>query len=392
MKKNLFFHLIWALVAMTAFIIGSRVTQADDDGTNSSSPPSPSQLSTRQFSTDGSPEQGGPTGTKSSSLRSSSQSPSTSFTDADITELGEVFRMAKGPIERRLAFSEMLKNLTPKNARLMREQIAHLPQDSAEFREFHYAWGAIAGQEAITHGKDTPKRDMAASLAGWAASDPTSALAYFNQLSPEEQSSGTHLKWGAAFGLADVDPQLAAAFALERFQNGDKEAPKMIHIAASAILRSGDREEATDWAANIPEGTLQNQAFERLAGEYAKEDPASTVEWAVDLPEGEGKNHAIGTSFHHWAGRSPEEAAAAIASVPAADRDAATYGYATRVVHDDPAIGVEWATSISDPEVRGSALVDTGRIFYRKDREAAQEWLATANLPEESVQKITGGK
>jgi hypothetical protein len=392
MKKNLFFHLIWALVAMTAFIIGSRVTQADDDGTNSSSPPSPSQLSTRQFSTDGSPEQGGPTGTKSSSLRSSSQSPSTSFTDADITELGEVFRMAKGPIERRLAFSEMLKNLTPENARLMREQIAHLPQDSAEFREFHYAWGAIAGQEAITHGKDTPKRDMAASLAGWAASDPTSALAYFNQLSPEEQSSGTHLKWGAAFGLADVDPQLAAAFALERFQNGDKEAPKMIHIAASAILRSGDREEATDWAANIPEGTLQNQAFERLAGEYAKEDPASTVEWAVDLPEGEGKNHAIGTSFHHWAGRSPEEAAAAIASVPAADRDAATYGYATRVVHDDPAIGVEWATSISDPEVRGSALVDTGRIFYRKDREAAQEWLATANLPEESVQKITGGK
>jgi hypothetical protein len=392
MKKNLFFHLIWALVAMTAFIIGSRVTQADDDGTNSSSPPSPSQLSTRQFSTDGSPEQGGPTGTKSSSLRSSSQSPSTSFTDADITELGEVFRMAKGPIERRLAFSEMLKNLTPENARLMREQIAHLPQDSAEFREFHYAWGAIAGQEAITHGKDTPKRDMAASLAGWAANDPTSALAYFNQLSPEEQSSGTHLKWGAAFGLADVDPQLAAAFALERFQNGDKEAPKMIHIAASAILRSGDREEATDWAANIPEGTLQNQAFERLAGEYAKEDPASTVEWAVDLPEGEGKNHAIGTSFHHWAGRSPEEAAAAIASVPAADRDAATYGYATRVVHDDPAIGVEWATSISDPEARGSALVDTGRIFYRKDREAAQEWLATANLPEESVQKITGGK
>ena len=77
---------------------------------------------------------------------------------------------------------------------------------------------------------------------------------------------------------------------------------------------------------------------------------------------------------------------------PAADRDAATYGYATRVVHDDPAIGVEWATSISDPEARGSALVDTGRIFYRKDREAAQEWLATANLPEESVQKITGGK
>jgi len=392
MKKNILSHLIWALVALTAFVGGSRFNQADHAGTTSKSQTSPSQLSNRRVSTDGSPEERGPTDTKSSSHRSSSQSPLTSFTDADITELGEVFRIAKGPIERRLAFSEMLKNLTPENARLMRENIAHLPQDSAEFREFHYAWGAIAGKEAITHGKDTPKRDMAASLAGWAASDPTSALAYFNQLTPQEQSSGTHMKWGAAFGLADADPQLAAKFAAERFKNGDKEAPKMIHIAASAVLRSGDREEATDWAANIPEGTLQNQAFERLAGEYAKEDPASTVEWAIDLPQGDGKNHAIGTSFHHWAGRSPEEAAAAIASVPAADRDAATYGYATRVVHDDPAIGVEWATSISDPVARGSALIDTGRVFYRKDREAAQEWLSNANLPEKSVQKITGGK
>jgi len=93
-----------------------------------------------------------------------------------------------------------------------------------------------------------------------------------------------------------------------------------------------------------------------------------------------------------WAGRSPEEAAAAIASVPAADRDAATYGYATRVVHDDPVVGVEWASNIQNPEARGRAMIDTGRVFYRKDREAAQEWLNNANLPEESVQKIIGEK
>ena len=77
----------------------------------------------------------------------------------------------------------MLKQLTPDNARQLREQIAHMSQDSAEFREFHYAWGAIAGDEAILHGKDTPKRDMAASLAGWASEDPQSAMAYFDNLS-----------------------------------------------------------------------------------------------------------------------------------------------------------------------------------------------------------------
>jgi hypothetical protein len=388
MNKNNLHHLIWAAVALGAYLFGSKLTHQDPKGSPNSGAESTSKVSVRTNSSSESPSSAHPQSSRISTRETSSPP----ISEPDLLSLGLEFRQAKGPIARRLAFSEMLKNLTPENARLMRENIAHLPQDAAEFREFHYAWGSIAGQEAITHGKDTPKRDMAASLAGWAASDPASAMAYFDTLSPEQQSGGTHMKWGAAFGLADADPQLAAEFAAERFQNGDKEAPKMIQIAASAALRSGDREEATDWAANIPEGTLQNQAFERLAGEYAKEDPASTVEWAVDLPEGDGKNHAIGTSFHHWAGRSPEEAAAAIASVPAADRDAATYGYATRVVHDDPAIGVEWATSISDPEARGSALVDTGRIFYRKDREAAQEWLATANLPEESVQKITGGK
>ncbi|MGB0144693.1 MAG: hypothetical protein ACPGAP_07955, partial [Akkermansiaceae bacterium] len=90
-------------------------------------------------------------------------------------------------IERRLAFAAILEKLTPENARDLRELIADFPQDSPEFREFHYAWGAVAGVEAVTHGRDTPKKDMAASLAGWASNDPSAALAFFDTLSPAEQ-------------------------------------------------------------------------------------------------------------------------------------------------------------------------------------------------------------
>jgi hypothetical protein len=233
---------------------------------------------------------------------------------------------------------------------------------------------------------------MAASLAGWASEDPQSAMAYFDNLSAEEQSDGTHMKWGAAFGLADADPQLAAEFAVERSQSGDKDADKMIHIAAAAALKSGDQEEVTQWASNIPEGDLQNTAFQRIAGDYAKEDPAKAVEWASNLPEGEGKDHAVGSSFHQWANRDPEEAANAISSLPIDQQDSATYGYATSVVHKEPAAGVQWAANIKDPEARTNAMVDTGRVFYRRDREAAQEWLTTSNLSEESIQRITGGK
>ena len=392
MKQNLRHHLAWALVALTTFVLGSKFT-------NSSTPsPSGSQSGPRPQLSDRNPSGSRETAEsrRTKSTRTSKQSTLSGSNDGapltaeEIAELGLTFKNGN-LVERRLAFAEMLKSLTPENALLLREQIADLPQDSSEFREFHYAWGAIAGQEAIAHGEETKKRDMAASLAGWASADPAAAMAYFDSLSPQAQDSGSHMKWGAAFGLADADPQLAAEFATERSQNGDRDAPKMIHIAAAAVLRVGDQEVATNWANQIPEGNLQNTAFQRLASEYARDNPAAAVEWAVDLPEGEGKGHAIGSSFHQWAGRSPQEAAEAIASIPAADRDAATYGYATRVVQNDPAIGVEWAASISDPEARTSALVDTGRVFYQRDREAANAWLATSGLTQDQQQRITRG-
>lgn len=392
MKKNLRHHLVWALIALTTFVLGSKFTHSPPLASSDSPTGSPAPLSNRTLpSSESSEKNRRANSSRSPQSKTSSTASPEALTEADISELGMTFKNGN-LIERRLAFAEMLRNLTPENARLMREQIADLPQDSAEFREFHYAWGSIAGQEAIDHGKDTPKRDMAASLAGWASQDPASAMAYFDSLSPEAQSNGALMKWGAIFGLADADPQLAAEFATERSQAGDKDASKMISVAASAVLKTGDREVATDWANKIPEGDLQNTAFQRLAGEYAKENPSEAVEWAVDLPDGEGKNHAIGSSFHEWAGRNPEEAAAAIASMPATDRDAATYGYATRVVHKDPAIGVEWASTISDQQSRTSALIDTGRVFYKRDQAAASEWLATSGLTPDQQQKITSGK
>ena len=392
MKKNILYHLIWALVAITTFVVGSKMNSSNPEQSAESKRGLQNSSSSRRVVTSAEND----SNSRVKSTRSKSKSgleikESSTLTEEGIAELGAIFKDGN-LIERRLAFAEMLKQLTPDNARQLREQIAHMSQDSAEFREFHYAWGAIAGDEAILHGKDTPKRDMAASLAGWASEDPQSAMAYFNNLSAEEQSDGTHMKWGAAFGLADADPQLAAEFAVERSQSGDKDADKMIHIAAAAALKSGDQEEVTQWASNIPEGDLQNTAFQRIAGDYAKEDPAKAVEWASNLPEGEGKNHAVGSSFHQWANRDPKEAANAISTLPIDQQDSATYGYATSVVHKEPAAGVQWAANIKDPEARTNAMVDTGRVFYRRDREAAQKWLATSNLTEDSIQRIIGGK
>ena len=384
MKKPLIFNLLWAMVALGAFILGGKFSSPLESSSTSkeaSTKTSSSRLSERSVALADLSSASRKNNTRSSN--------SPTLSEADLLELGQEFRRAKGPIARRLAFSEILKNLTPENARLLREQIAHLPQDSAEFREFHYAWGSMAGQEAVIHGAYTPKRDMASTLAGWAATDPAAAMAYFDALSPAAQGGASHMKWGAAFGLADADPQLAAEFAIARFENGDKEAGKMVHIATGAALRSGDSEEITNFLSNIPEGEMNLQAHQHAASELAKNDPNGTIDWALSLPESDGKNHAIGSSFYAFASRNPEQAAEAINKIPADHQDAARYGYALRAVHDDPATGVEWAASITNPDARGRALVDTGRTFYRKDPERAAAWLPTSGLSSEQQNQIT---
>ena len=193
-------------------------------------------------------------------------------------------------------------------------------------------------------------------------------------------------------GLADADPNLAAQFAADRHAGGDKDAGRMIHIAAGAIFRSGDPEAAKDWARNVPEGPLQGEATARVANEISKQDPQEAISWAQTLPDGDSNNRAIGSSFSTWAGKDPEAAAAQISNLSGPEKDAATYGYATRVVHDDPAVGIEWASTISDENSRHRALVDTGRTFFRKDPEAAAQWLPNSGLPADLQAKITGAK
>lgn len=383
-------HGTWALVAATTFVIGTKIDWSEKSDSDNSSDPTRTRPTRSSRSTAKAQDQHESDGKRRTERRASVRG-SRYSAETSSEELAAAFKSGN-LIERRLAFAAILEKLTPENARDLRELIADFPQDSPEFREFHYAWGAVAGVEAVTHGRDTPKKDMAASLAGWASSDPSAALAYFDTLSPAEQNSASHMKWGAAYGLADADPTMAVDFAVNRAEGGDRDAPRMIHIAAAAVLRTNNPSEAAEWASGIPEGPLQNAAIRELAGNYAREEPTEAVAWATNLPEGEGRGHAVGTSFHNWANRNAQEAANAINNLPAQDRDAATYGYATSVVHRDPALGVEWAANIQDQESRNRALVDTGRVFYRRNRDAANDWIANAGLSDEVVRQITNSQ
>jgi len=390
MKKSYLIHGGWALFATMTYLIGSQSDSSNKDqggaglGDRSSETPSLS----KRANNDGLHNRGEEAGAQTARSRSSDDLKSRNLSEADLVKLGADIRQARNPLERRELFSTFLANLTPENAKFMREQIQHLDSDSSEFKDFHYAWGAIAGEEAVLNGAETPKRDMAITLAGWAGADPDAALAYFNGLS-EEQKKNNDLKWGAAQGLADADPNLALAFALDRHQAGDKEANRLVDLATREVLRGGDVQEAASWATMIPDGPMQATAVSRVSREYAKQDSSGAAQWAFSLPSGDSKNRALWNSYREWASDDPQAAANQLNGMTSSlERDSATYGYVDRIAWEDPAAAIDWVNTISDDKMRQRALYDSARTFFRKDPEAAREWLPESGLSEKQQAEI----
>ena len=146
MNKQLFTHLGWALVAVSAFVLGSKFV------TEKSTAASDAKKKTNSVtinSGDSSNSSGATSRKRSTSSQDKSTKSDRPLSEADLIALGEEMRAAKGPIARRLIFAEILEQLTPENAELLRQYIAHLPPSSSEYRDFHYAWGSMAGKDAV---------------------------------------------------------------------------------------------------------------------------------------------------------------------------------------------------------------------------------------------------
>ncbi|MEM9480986.1 MAG: hypothetical protein AAGA58_15135 [Verrucomicrobiota bacterium] len=339
------------------------------------------------------------------------------LSDDDIMELGEKFRTELDPVARRLAFAQMLEGLTVENAFLMREQVDHLSERSGEFLEFHYAWGAIAGQDSVLHGQDTEKRDMAATLAGWASADPYAAMKWFNEFTETEGNNGQEILGGLIHGLANEDFGTATDFVFDLAESGNRKAEEMLRLISGKVLRTMSAEDAAAWAENLPEGRLRASAMDRVAHDYvgddpvaaatwaeqfvgtehaarvieevgdewAERDPVASINWLESLEDSDGKMMAFRSAVGEWVKRDPKAASEYILNMPksAPERDPAISGFVSRLVHEDPVSAITWAGEISDNGRREATLVSAGRQYLRQDPAAAMEWLLGSGLPME---------
>ncbi|MCB1100513.1 MAG: hypothetical protein KDN22_33425 [Verrucomicrobiae bacterium] len=161
--------------------------------------------------------------------------------------------------------------------------------------------------------------------------------------------------------VASQDPK-AAAGQLKNLIEGLGEDLDMSSLIDSSrtIASSWSRlepENATRWAANLPDEKTREKAVESAIGKWIEDDSLAASEWISELDAG-------------------------------ATRDAAVGKLVLDVRNEDPEAGFAWAASISDDEARANNLKWVINTWKSKDKEAATDAVVNGGFSEDVTQKL----
>lgn len=338
----------------------------------------------------------------------------------EILEVGKRLRWELNPLRRRAALGQLLEGMNEKNAMLVREQIVHFSERSPEFQDFHFAWGAMSGVEAVTMGADTKEKDMAATMTGWASVDPVGALSWYDALD-ENRRKCRDVTFGMLKGLASSDLAFATDFVVGKLGEGNEYAGEMMGVLKDKMLESEPLPVAAEWAVALPEGTVRDEMLmgvtgefvkkdpreaanwaatlagtegeqiqSLVAGKWAKEDPVASLAWAQKLPDGFGKNASVGAVVSEWAGEDVDAVSEFLNEMPRTiDRDSAVEAFSARIAGQDPHSAIAWADEIQDSETRRSALIHAGRALMKQNAGEGREWLKGSGLTDDIRSEIS---
>lgn len=341
---------------------------------------------------------------------------SSSADSATIKGLAQQAFTSSNPIVRRLAFGRFLESMTPENAEAMRMQMVKLGADQDQWKDFHFSWGALAGEQAFVFAASSEDRDLAPVLSGWAAANPAAALAMLENLPAVHEGQRAELEESVVAGLAATNSNLAADFVMRLASQGRGDVGKLMETVAKEVLRAGGAAEASRWAEGLLDGNMKGVAMAQIAGKFfeldplaaskwaarfadktyatqmieqgvgpwVQRDPVTAVSWLESLPAGNGKNAGLSAAFGDWEDSNPGSASEHLLSMPDSPaRDAAISGFSNGYAWQNPRVAIDWAQSISEPNLRAQSLARAGQIYFRRNPTSAQAWLDGSNLSAE---------
>jgi len=181
----------------------------------------------------------------------------------------------------------------------------------------------------------------------------------------------------AAFRWAEGLPDSEDEFKLNVFRR----------VASSAA--EVDPEAAAAWAARQQAGEHGLALPTRVATRWAKRDPEAAMLWLSTLPEGWNRNDGVRETYLTWlrlGGDRPLEWLRSAKIEPWLDP--AVSLFAKKLALDDREEALQWASRISDEELRWGTITIIARDWLALDEEAAKAWIDQAELPELYQRKV----
>lgn len=351
------------------------------------------------------------------------------LTLAQIDELGERLKNEEDSGLRKEILDQLIAGMTAENALDIRKYIEKMSDRSYEWREFHKAYGAVAGEVAVRHGEQTKGRDVELALVGWVSADPDKAMEWYRTLDEKSKKtmfSQEGLSMAVLEGLAENDPKVATEFMVSLNTSGGN-SWRASRIVSEKIwkqaVESGSVEDAIKWTEELPSEDLKKSSQALMAGNYAKLNPLEAASWVEGITKQEGSNdYAVGMvvenwrktdpaaavnwltsfgdeknnlggayyrAFNTWAEADPGAATKYLESMNSSkSKDYAIYGLSRTLSSKEPEQAMELASSIADSDIRIKSIISNSQTVFKDNPKGFQSWLANSNLSSKEKEKV----
>jgi hypothetical protein len=262
-----------------------------------------------------------------------------------------------------------------------------------------YAWGFHDGKAALRAIEEVEEADRRerlrhSLLSGWIRGDDREGVGEFiagipdgrrrnrltGFLAGETRKDGVEVLMAWAEGVPEDSAIKGNAF-----------------FHASKIVAQGDPRRAAEWFEAHRTRPYSNGALEGIGRSWVDEhDPVAFFEWAQGLTPMKEREKEFSDAFRvgvrSWRRRAPEEAEAWLRPVlPHPDFDSAVEVIVRSLAQSSPSEAADWALLIQEEEQRRRSLQMASRVWYRRNPEAFDAWLAKSGLPDDWRQSILAG-
>ncbi|PZR71128.1 MAG: hypothetical protein DLM73_16375 [Chthoniobacterales bacterium] len=215
----------------------------------------------------------------------------------------------------------------------------------------------------------------------WASTDPAAALAWV-QGQGDTQDAKFAMS-GVISGWWENDPRAAEAYVASHLDSIGMDA--VMRITTQLFQR--DPQGAKDWASRLSTPEARRSADTYIAMQMADVDPKGASEWAATLAD-DVRSRALSGAISKWSRNDARAVEQWINNLNGTVRDEAITAYSSTMAYNNPAAGLNWATTVSDATARTAAVERIVGGWMRRSPNDAKAWIQSSTLTEPEKAKL----